>query len=132
MTNPADARYLSQVRKYLFCPRPDKKRLLQKCRTFLGEYRQENPEAVYDDIVANFGPPPEFAGVLIAEVCPGTPRDIQAQYIKRQKLLLWLAVCTGIVIAIAFVALYIWVANYDIAYAVKYPVIITSTGAGGS
>jgi len=127
MTNPADVRYLSQVRKYLFCSHKDKKRLTEKCRTFLDSYRLENPEAVYDDIVANFGPPPEFAGVLTSEVCPDMPQDVQAQYIKRQKFWLRLAVCLAILAIAAFVWYAIWVANHDITYIVK-TVTVTNTG----
>jgi len=119
MSSSDDVRYLAQVRKYLFCPRKDKKRLTEKCRAFLDGYRQENPDAQYDDVVSNFGPPSDFAGVLIAEACPDMLQDLQTQYMKRQKLWLRVAVCLGIlafaVLLVAILCYYF----YEPAYFVK-------------
>ncbi len=116
MTGRPDAQYLSQVRKFLFCPRPDKERLAEKCRSFLEGFRQEEPEAGYDDIVANFGPPDNFAGALMAELYPDAAQEVRERYIKRQKFWLRLAVGVAAVIAAALIGYIIWVAFNDVAY----------------
>lgn len=116
MTNCPDARYLSQVRKFLFCPHTGKKRLVEKGRAFLEKFRQEDPEAGYDDIIANFGPPADFANTLMADLYPGGTQEVQERYIKRQKFWLGLAVCIGVVVAAILIGYIIWVANHDIAY----------------
>ena len=106
MIGSPDTQYLSQVRKFLFCTHPDKKRLTEKSRSFLEGYRQENPEAGYDDIVSNFGPPADFAGTLMADMYPDGVLEVRERYIKRQKLWLGLAVGLG---AVAFALLMIFV-----------------------
>lgn len=116
MIGRPDAQYLSQVRKFLFCPRPDKKRLVEKCRSFLEGYRQENPDAKYEDIVANFGSPADFAGTLMMEIYPDATQEVRERYIKRQKLWFRLAVCAAAVIAAALIGYIIWVALHDFSY----------------
>ncbi len=108
MIGRPDTRYLSQVRKFLFCPRPDQKRLTEKCRSFLEGYRQENPGAGYDDIVSNFGPPADFAGALMADMYPDGVREARERYIKRQKLWLGLAVCLGLLAFAMLLAVILW------------------------
>ncbi len=105
MINSPDTRYLSQVRKFLFCPPADRYRLLEKGRGFLAGYRQENPEAGYEDIVANFGPPADFAATLAEGMYPAVQGD-QAWYFKRQNFWLRLAVCFGV---LAFALLTVFV-----------------------
>ncbi len=122
MTGRPDAQYLSQVRKFLLCPHPDKKRLAEKCRSFLERFRQEEPEAGYDDIVANFGPPDNFADTLMAEMYPGAAQEVRERYIKRQKLWLRLAVGAAAVIAAVLIGYIIWVANNDISYMIRNPI----------
>lgn len=129
MTDPSDARYLSQVRRSLFCPRSDKKRLLQKCRTFLEKYRQENPDAAYDDVVADFGSPPDLADALMTEVCPNQPQEARIKYINRQRFWLRVAVCLGALAIAAFVGYAIWVANNDFGYIIK--TVTTDAMTGG-
>lgn len=123
MISRPDAQYLSQVRKFLFCPRPDKKRLTDKCRSFLEGFRQEEPEAGYHDIVANFGPPDNFAGALMAEMYPDAAQEVRERYIKRQKLWLRLAVGAAAVIAAVLIGYIIWVALHDATYVTRTPIV---------
>ena len=66
----AAQRYLTRLRRALVCPKRDRERLLADAREMLENFAQENPGAFYQDYVASFGQPQDFAREMLSGLDP--------------------------------------------------------------
>lgn len=96
MQNSVARRYLRQVKWWLICPKPHRKRMETQARTMIFGFAEEYPEAKYEQYVANFGAPQVFADAILDEM----DRE-QVQKAKRQRrFICWgLAACLAAVLA---------------------------------
>lgn len=70
-------RYLTRLRRALVCSKRDRERLLSDARDMLENFAQENPGAFYQDYVASFGQPEDFAAEMLSNLDPEDIADVQ-------------------------------------------------------
>lgn len=90
----AAERYLKKLRRALVCSKRDKERLIADGKDLLENFSQENPGAFYQDYIASFGRPEDFAGEMLANL---DPEDVHEAGQRRKRALM------GIVAAVAAV-----------------------------
>lgn len=82
--------YLSRLKRFLSCSRPDREKLLARGKGLLEGFLEENPEGGYEDLVAAFGPPEAFAGEMLATLDQAALKQTQdrRKWLQRGAVLL--------------------------------------------
>ena len=93
----AAERYLKKLRRALVCSKKDKERLLGDARDLLENFAQENPGAFYQDYVASFGQPEDFAGEMLTSL---DPEDVAEAGQRRKRVLVGAAVVAAAVLVL--------------------------------
>lgn len=70
-----DRRYLHQVRRALRGTGKQKKQVLAQVQSSVSEYREENPDCSYSDLVQRFGVPQQIAEATVSEMGAGEVLD---------------------------------------------------------
>lgn len=70
-----DRRYLHQVRRALRGTGKQKKQVLAQVQSSVSEYREENPDCSYSDLVQRFGVPQQIAEATVSEMGAGEELD---------------------------------------------------------
>lgn len=81
----AAERYLKKLRRALVCSKKDKERLIDDAKDLLENFAQENPGAFYQDYIASFGRPEDFAGEMLANL---DPEDVAEAGQRRKRALI--------------------------------------------
>lgn len=98
-----DRRYLHQVRRALRGTGKQKKQVLAQVQASVSEYREENPDCSYSDLVQRFGVPQQIAEAAVSEM--GTGEVLNAIEIKRPILRI-VTITAGIILTL-WLALFI-------------------------
>ena len=67
MINRNARRYLRQVRTWLPCSGTMKRQIMEKIRSSISRFLEEEPSADYDSIVSRFGTPQQIASAYVDE-----------------------------------------------------------------
>lgn len=67
MINRNARRYLRQVRTWLPCGGTMKRQIMEKIRSSISRFLEEEPSADYDSIVSRFGTPQQIASAYVDE-----------------------------------------------------------------
>lgn len=120
MINRNARRYLRQVRTWLPCGGTMKRQIMEKIRSSISRFLEEEPSADYDSIVFRFGTPQQIASAYVDE----QDTEVLLRKLRIKRRIVAAVCCT----AAACVAIWLSVAlaayvNFSIAengYAVEY------------
>lgn len=93
----AAERYLKKLRRALVCSKKDKERLIDDAKDLLENFAQENPGAFYQDYVASFGQPEDFAGEMLTSL---DPEDMAEASQRRKRALIAVIVAAAAVLVL--------------------------------
>ena len=93
----AAERYLKKLRRALVCSKKDKERLIDDAKDLLENFAQENPGAFYQDYVASFGQPEDFAGEMLTSL---DPEDVHEAGQRRKRALIAVTVAVAAVLVL--------------------------------
>lgn len=86
MTREIKERYLAQVDRALIRDLHLRERLMAEARKLVDVYAEENPDATYEDLLAAFGTPEEFAAEMLSTLPPEQVEGAKRKSEFRQKL----------------------------------------------
>lgn len=86
MTREIKERYLAQVDQALIRDLHLRERLMAEARKLVDVYAEENPDATYEDLLAAFGTPEEFASEMLSTLPPEQVEGARRKSEVRQKL----------------------------------------------
>ena len=101
-----DRRYLHQVRRALRGTGKQKKQVLAQVQSSVSEYREENPDCSYSDLVQRFGVPQQIAEATVSEM--GAGEELDAMKV-RQRILRMVSIT-------AITVLILWAGVVGMAY----------------
>ena len=93
----AAKRYLTRLGRALVCSKKDRERLLDDAREMLENFAQENPGAFYQDYVASFGQPQDFAREMLSGL---DPEDVAEAKLRRRRALIGAGIAAAAVLAL--------------------------------
>ena len=101
-----DRRYLHQVRRALRGTGKQKKQVLAQVQSSVSEYREENPDCSYSDLVQRFGVPQQIAESYITEM---DPKELLFDLRIRQRT--FSIACVGIILCLTM-----WLGYLAVSY----------------
>lgn len=102
-------RYYKEIRKHLFCPKKQQNNFLVEVRRLVADFLENQPNAVFEDIVRNVGEPEELAETFLNTLPDKTEVERFRKARRKQKRLAITLLALAIIVLVSVIIYISWV-----------------------